>query len=222
MRAVKYQSDAPLTKPDEVAALIRNQITLGALGPGVLLTQDQLSGRFGAGRPALREALSQLANEGIVTHHPNRGFFVSDISTGEARQLFRLMDVADLELLPSVQWPDWPRLERLAACAQSLRQAAEGAPLIQLFQIERDFESRLAELSEQDVIVREAERWRNLAERYLSLIATRALANALALAKSETVAALRMRNREALIDSRSNRRRELSAMVLDALRDRGW
>jgi DNA-binding GntR family transcriptional regulator len=38
----------------------------------------------------LREALARLEQDGLLVSHPNRGFFVRDLSTGEAEEVFAL------------------------------------------------------------------------------------------------------------------------------------
>lgn len=57
---------------------IREAILRGELAPGSPLNQANLASRFGVSRGPLREALSSLEKEGLVTNIPYRGTFVAD------------------------------------------------------------------------------------------------------------------------------------------------
>lgn len=57
---------------------IREAILRGELPPGSPLNQANLASHFGVSRGPLREALSSLEKEGLVTNIPYRGTFVAD------------------------------------------------------------------------------------------------------------------------------------------------
>lgn len=63
-----------------LVARIRADILLSHLPPARKLTVKMLTEMYGCGATPLREALSQLASEGIVQRVDKRGFFVSPIS----------------------------------------------------------------------------------------------------------------------------------------------
>lgn len=74
----------------EVVEWLRRQIETEQLKPGEKLpSENELCERFSVGRSAVREALSQLKSEGIVTAQQGRGVFVNERS---ARQTFRLQN----------------------------------------------------------------------------------------------------------------------------------
>ena len=52
---------------------LRHEILSGALAPGERLVEEQLTQRFGTSRAPLREALRQLAQQGLIEHLPRRG-----------------------------------------------------------------------------------------------------------------------------------------------------
>ncbi|MFF2323039.1 GntR family transcriptional regulator [Agrobacterium sp. NPDC058088] len=58
------------------------------LRPGVQLKEEQLATIFGVSRAKIRQALSVLERDGLVTIVPNRGAFVSKPSVEEARDVF--------------------------------------------------------------------------------------------------------------------------------------
>lgn len=58
------------------------------LRPGVQLKEEQLAGIFTVSRARIRQALTVLERDGLVTIVPNRGAFVSKPSVEEARDVF--------------------------------------------------------------------------------------------------------------------------------------
>lgn len=58
------------------------------LRPGVQLKEEQLAGIFAVSRARIRQALTVLERDGLVTIVPNRGAFVSKPSVEEARDVF--------------------------------------------------------------------------------------------------------------------------------------
>ena len=88
-----------------VSEELREAIIRGVLSPGEHLGQTQIAERFGISKVPVREALKLLAAEGIVSHDPNRGYFVAKISSDEAKQLYKLRRFIESELLATVVWP---------------------------------------------------------------------------------------------------------------------
>jgi DNA-binding GntR family transcriptional regulator len=60
----------------KVAEVLRRALKAGEFKPGEDLNEVQLATKFQVSRGPIREALLQLAEEGLVTHSPNRGFAV--------------------------------------------------------------------------------------------------------------------------------------------------
>ena len=58
------------------------------LRPGVQLKEEQLAAIFNVSRARIRQALTVLERDGLVTIIPNRGAFVSKPSVEEARDVF--------------------------------------------------------------------------------------------------------------------------------------
>lgn len=84
------QPHQPVTS--EIVGWLHQQIETDQLKPGEKLpSESELCERFSVGRSAVREALSQLKSEGIVTAQQGRGVFVNERS---ARQAFRLQNAA--------------------------------------------------------------------------------------------------------------------------------
>src|SRR5262245_57438916 len=66
---------------------LRKNILDGVLAPGSRLRIDELRLRFGMGASPLREALSQLAAEGLVQRLDQRGFRVATADPAELSDL---------------------------------------------------------------------------------------------------------------------------------------
>lgn len=81
---------ARFSAPDLVRSALRRAIVEGELEGGLQLKQDELAERFGVSRIPVREALKQLAAEGLVTFHPNRGAVVSSVSLDEVLEMLEI------------------------------------------------------------------------------------------------------------------------------------
>lgn len=74
----------------DVATSLRNAILEGQFSPGERLLEKPLADTLGVSRGPVREALSQLEREGLVTTWPNRGTFVSQFSYEDLEEVFGL------------------------------------------------------------------------------------------------------------------------------------
>ncbi|HWK36385.1 GntR family transcriptional regulator [Sphingomonas sp.] len=75
---------------DQLVNLVRDRILSGRVAPNSAIRQDALAGELGISKIPLREALARLEQEGLVQSHANRGFFVRDLSTAEAEEVYHL------------------------------------------------------------------------------------------------------------------------------------
>ena len=87
---------------------LRREIIKGQLLPRSLLSEQDLSQRFGVSRTPVREALIKLAEENLVETYPQYGSFVAPI---KLRDVFDSQFVREaLECAPSSgQWSGWMR-----------------------------------------------------------------------------------------------------------------
>jgi DNA-binding GntR family transcriptional regulator len=74
---------------------LRREILSGALPPGERLIEEHLTARFGTSRAPLREALSQLAQQGLIEQLPRRGVRVAELSAADSDELFALRNVLE-------------------------------------------------------------------------------------------------------------------------------
>lgn len=90
MLSDKYELKQPLRLPDQVAAILMEELASGTLKPGEMLPPEmELAAKFGVSRAVIREALSQLKAEGLLESQQGRGVMVVG-RTG--RRFFRLED----------------------------------------------------------------------------------------------------------------------------------
>jgi len=67
---------------------LRRRVLTQSLEPGVYLDETELSEAYGMSRPPLREVLRQLAGEGYVVLHENRGAQVAPMTHKTLRNFF--------------------------------------------------------------------------------------------------------------------------------------
>lgn len=74
----------PPTRAEAVLNQLRAEIIAGTLVPGQLLKDAELAARLGVSITPIREAISQLAQEGLVEVSPNRWRRVAEMTLEEA------------------------------------------------------------------------------------------------------------------------------------------
>jgi len=74
----------------EISALIKQAIVDGALVPGQRIVESKLAQDLGVSLTPVREAVRQLAGEGILTVTPNRGPSVRILTAEDAFELYSL------------------------------------------------------------------------------------------------------------------------------------
>ena len=73
-------SDPPVTRGKEVYDVLRAELLNGVLNPGDKLPMVELARRFSVSQSVVREALTRLAEQGLVVATPQRGFRVRQLS----------------------------------------------------------------------------------------------------------------------------------------------
>lgn len=78
---------------------IRQDILKGVLAPGLKLRFEMLRERYGVGASTLREALTRLVGEALVTSEEQRGFRVAEISLDDFADLTAARKLVEVEAL---------------------------------------------------------------------------------------------------------------------------
>lgn len=87
------------TKTESAYRLLRRDILATRLKPGAPMKLSALRESYGIGWTPLREALSRLEAEGLVTAISNRGFAVAPVSREELDDLTRARLIVEIPLL---------------------------------------------------------------------------------------------------------------------------
>ncbi|MCU0280039.1 MAG: GntR family transcriptional regulator [Candidatus Nanopelagicales bacterium] len=82
-----------------IADRIRTDLLTGGLESGQKIVQESLAAAYGVSRIPLREALNELAAEGLVIHEPNRGYFVARLSAADMQEVYRLRELLEDEAI---------------------------------------------------------------------------------------------------------------------------
>ncbi|WP_216320635.1 GntR family transcriptional regulator [Deinococcus aestuarii] len=109
----------PRTVKTSLVNVLRDEIVRGTFGPGERLRLEELAARFEVSTMPIREALSTLESEGLVTIQPHRGAQVTRFSADEIREIYEmravLEELATVKAVPHLTAGDFARLEALVA-----------------------------------------------------------------------------------------------------------
>lgn len=117
---------------EQLEKLVLERILDGSLPAGERINESRLAEQLGASRTPLREALSRLHQEGLVVSRPHRGFFVADLSAGEARELYECLALLESSALELAGPPDPERMILLARLNARLAEVEDAAAGIEL------------------------------------------------------------------------------------------
>ena len=107
----------------EVLRVLREAILTFQLQPGQRLVERELIESLDISRTTLREALRELAAEGLVTSLPNRGAVVATPSIREATELYDLRIVLECYMVRQfVENAEDRHIEKLSAVLDELEQ----------------------------------------------------------------------------------------------------
>lgn len=122
----KLQKTTSETVVSVVAASLRRDIAFGALPPDAKLKIEALRSRYGGSNHSVREALTQLASEGLVEATAQRGFRVASATQADLQDIIRLRaELEPLALKWSMQNRDVVWEGKLVAALHALNRATE-------------------------------------------------------------------------------------------------
>ncbi len=150
----------------EAIEALREMIVRRQLAPGAQIRQVELASRLGLSRSPLRQALSALETEGLVTHEQQRGYFVARMSVDHLSQIYRMRELLETELLRTVRVPEASELAPLAARNDEIAAAMADGDVAGMLVANRAFHFALFELSPLGAIRQDVERLWNTSEPY--------------------------------------------------------
>lgn len=138
----------------QVADALRGALVSGELEPGTLYSAPTLAARFGVSATPVREAMLDLAKEGLVDAVRNKGFrvtVVSDRALDELTEIRELLEVPTVTRLAGRLSAD--DIDELRPMVAGIEQAAEAGDLIRYVEADREFHLRLLALSGNEQLV---------------------------------------------------------------------
>jgi DNA-binding GntR family transcriptional regulator len=78
------------TLAEQTYEWVRGRVLSGEMAPGFQIRQDVIAAELGCSKIPLREALTRLEQDGLLSSYPNRGYVVRPLSADEASEVFAL------------------------------------------------------------------------------------------------------------------------------------
>lgn len=131
---------------EQVAEALRASLVAGEMRPGVVYSAPTLAERFGISPTPVREAMLDLAKEGLVTAVRNKGFRVTELSDRdldeitEVRALIEVPTVARIAASPE-------GAEELRPLAEAIVAAAERRDILGYIEADHTFHLELLALA---------------------------------------------------------------------------
>lgn len=155
------------TLSDRVFEIVREQIVTGRLGDNAPIRQDALAAELGVSKIPLREALARLEQEGLITSHANRGYFVNPLSAGELDEIFALRLAVEPDAAAHAATVAGDAERAALRDAFERLDSAAGVNLSEVALRNRDFHVALTRAADRPLTTQLVERLAILAERYV-------------------------------------------------------
>ena len=144
----------PFSKKSACLEDIRRRVLTEALEPGIYLDEVELAEAYGISRPPLREVLRQLAGEGYVVLHENRGAQVAPMTHKTLRNFFvaaPMIYAATSRLAAEHATP--AQIARLKECQRAFRQAIRSGDAAERALGNERFHSIIGEMAENEYLM---------------------------------------------------------------------
>jgi DNA-binding GntR family transcriptional regulator len=123
------------------------------LHPGTKLAEQKLADHFGVSRTLVRQALFQLTQNRLIRMEPARGAFVATPSVQEAKQVFEVRRMLEIEMTRQFVRQVTPsKIKALQAHVAEERKAVEQQDVPGRTELLGDFHVRMAELLGNEVL----------------------------------------------------------------------
>ncbi|MCU0930783.1 MAG: GntR family transcriptional regulator [Serpentinimonas sp.] len=123
------------------------------LHPGTKLAEQKLADHFGVSRTLVRQALFQMSQNRLIRLEPARGAFVATPSADEARQVFEVRRMLELEMTRQfVRQVKPAQIKALNAHVAEERRAVASQDVAGRTELLGDFHVRMAQLMGNEVL----------------------------------------------------------------------
>ncbi|MFK0121336.1 GntR family transcriptional regulator [Streptomyces sp. NPDC090994] len=126
---------------------LRTRIVLGRIEPGEVRSVISVAEELGVSITPVREAVMDLANQGMVEVMRNRGFRVPQLSEHDLDEIFRIRTMLEVPAMADVvRILDGAPVPRFRRLAEELTEAAREGDLVNFLDKDRQFHLGLLEL----------------------------------------------------------------------------
>ena len=140
---------APANLANQVAHALRTELMHGAFEPGQRLSETALCERLGVSRNTLREAFRLLTKDGLLTHAPNRGVFVSAPSMASIIDIYRVRRMVECTAMAQA-YPLHPAKARMRAAVAQALACREASDWTGVGSSNMDFHQAIVELADSE------------------------------------------------------------------------
>ena len=148
---------APAVLPSRGGAaydLLRREVIRCRLRPGAEVTEQGLAQAYGFGKTPIREALSRLAQEGLVRAVPRRGYLISSITLKDVQDLFAVRCLLEAEAAClAAGRVDGEELRRLDGLCRAGYDPSDADSAAAFLAINREFHVTIARASRNERLV---------------------------------------------------------------------
>ncbi|GAB3681155.1 GntR family transcriptional regulator [Actinocorallia lasiicapitis] len=147
----------PLNLPDfgarqnireKIADALRAALVAGEMRPGVIYSAPVLAERFGVSATPVREAMLDLAKEGLVTVVRNKGFRVTDLSERDLDEITEIRALIEVPTVAKVaSTVPAERVLTLRPRAEAIVAAAESGDVLGYIEADQTFHLELLALA---------------------------------------------------------------------------
>ncbi|GAA5154923.1 MULTISPECIES: GntR family transcriptional regulator [Amycolatopsis] len=130
---------------DEIIQTLRAAVISGELRPGVVYSAPSLAAQFGVSATPVREAMLDLAKEGLIDTVRNKGFRVTELSEKDLDDLSELRALIEVPTVRRITEAGVDRavLDELRPVAAAIADAAAAGDLITHIKADMEFHLRL-------------------------------------------------------------------------------
>ncbi|MGN6686098.1 MAG: GntR family transcriptional regulator [Actinomycetales bacterium] len=139
---------------ERAADALRAALVAGEMRPGVTYSAPSLAAQFGVSATPVREAMLDLAKEGLVEPVRNKGFRVTELSDRDLDEITELRSLVEVPTVGAIaRRHDAAAVEALRPLADEIVASAEARDLIRYIDYDRRFHLGLLALAGNDHLV---------------------------------------------------------------------
>ena len=151
-----------------LTSALRWSIVSGQLSPNERLIETEVATQYGVNRNMVREALVELAKEGLLERHPNRGARVRMLSTDEAVEITEVrLAVEGICAAKAAERATDEEIQNLRSTVKAMSEAVVAGDVVRHQELLHEFHRQIRELSRHATAIAIAEQLRNQVIRHL-------------------------------------------------------